>query len=752
VTQPIAPSFCNRCGNSVNAGAHYCAVCGNDVSGAQASLATEQMRVEPPRAGGDGMWQEQQELLREATLGEYEILGELGRGGMAAVYLGHEIALDRKVAIKVMSPALVHGDGMIERFKREARTAASLSHPNIIPVYAVRETDRLLFFVMKFISGRPLDSVVKELGPLPIPMVQMILQQVGGGFGYAHRRGIIHRDIKPANVMIDDEGWSVITDFGIAKVSQAEGLTMTGMTVGTPTYMSPEQCMAQDVTGASDQYSLGVVAYEMITGRPPFTGGSMMAIMYGHFNDPPPPIEQSRPDCPDELKHAVLRMLEKDPAKRWPTMEAAVEAIGEPPGKSDDAMRSQLITLAQKSENTKLLKRLSTPLSPTPLTKRTRAAQPGQTPARGTVNPAAASRTAQARAATVVTSPAIPRQGGKGLLIGAGVLAVAVVGVLAVLQPWKGAAPAADPVTDPAITQPAADPASPTLGTPDPVVSQPAPETVVVAAPPPEPTPAAPDPALLRRQRTDYESALGGVNRSRQQAITAGATAQELRAGDSQRSRAQTLAARDQWVQAMVPLRDASDAYALAENAARARAQLAQQQAPRNSVPDPRMHPQPGPELNNPQNSPRPVQPGGQQQPDPGPAVVVPPPTTAAPPPTTAQPAGPVDERPAIENAFLTYARATSAGDLSGMLSLFPSLPKASQEAFKALWKEGTTLDTSRWKIVNTDWSPGATSAKVTVSGVSLMRDKRGKTQEVPGPRSASMEKAAGGWRISALD
>jgi len=758
VTQPIAPSYCSTCGNSVNAGAHFCAVCGNDVSGQQASMATEQIRVEPPRPpGGDGMWQEQQELLRYATLGEYEILGELGRGGMAAVYLGHEIALDRKVAIKVMSPALVHGDGMIERFKREARTAASLSHPNIIPVYAVRETDRLLYFVMKFISGRPLDSVLKELGPLPIPMVQMILHQVGGGFGYAHRRGIIHRDIKPANIMIDDEGWSVITDFGIAKVSQAEGLTMTGMTVGTPTYMSPEQCMAQDVTGASDQYSLGVVAYEMITGRPPFSGGSMMAIMYGHFNDPPPAIEQTRLDCPDELKHAVLRMLEKDPAKRWPTMEAAVEAIGEAPPKSDDAMRSQLITLAQKSDNTKLLKRLSTPISPTPLTKRTKAGQPGATPARGTVNPAAtartaASRTAQARAATVVTSAPVPKSGGKGLLIGGGVVGVGVIAVLAVLQPWKAASPPVqDAVRDTATVQPTIDLASQPVTQPPAaavVTDPPAPQGASTAEPAPA-VPAGPDPAVLRRQRGEYEQVLNSTNGARQRAIAAGATAQELRAGDSQRSRAQTLAGRDQWSAALAPLRDATDAYNLAENGARSRAQLAAQAAQQSSVPDPRLRPQQPTDPVPAPTSPR-TTPAGQQPANTPPAQADPAPATVT-PPAQSQPAA-VDERPNIENALLRYARATSANDLPGMLRLFPALPKANQEAFKALWKEGTSLDTSRWKIVNTDWEPGATSAKVTLSGESVMRDKRGKTQDVPGPRSAAMEKAAGGWRISSLD
>src|SRR5436190_8497188 len=167
------------------------------------------------------------ERLRVAAAGEYDIHGELGRGGMATVYLAHEIALERKVAIKVMHPAMIYGEGMVERFKREARTAAHLSHPNIIPVYAVREADGLLYFVMKLVEGTPLDSIMRELGKLPLPMVEAILAQVGGAFGYAHRRGVVHRDIKPSNILIDDEGWAVVTDFGIAKVQESEGLTQT---------------------------------------------------------------------------------------------------------------------------------------------------------------------------------------------------------------------------------------------------------------------------------------------------------------------------------------------------------------------------------------------------------------------------------------------------------------------------------------------------------------------------------------------
>ncbi|HYK11086.1 MAG TPA: protein kinase [Gemmatimonadales bacterium] len=303
------------------------------------------------------------DVVRHATIGEYEILAELGRGGMATVYLGHDIALDRKVAIKVMSPALLTGEGMVERFKREARTAASLSHPNIIPIYAVKEGDQIVYFVMKFVEGRPLDSIIKDTGKLPIPMIQQILQQVGSGLGYAHKRGIIHRDVKPANVMVDTEGWAVVTDFGIAKVTETKGLTMTGATVGTPSYMSPEQCAAKELTGASDQYSLGVMAYEMLAGKLPFSADSIMAIMYSHFNDPPPPLATARPDCPPEIMSAVERMLSKEPSERFPTVEDAISAIGAPALTPDDPVRTQLMSLAASNKNTEMLKRLTTPVS-----------------------------------------------------------------------------------------------------------------------------------------------------------------------------------------------------------------------------------------------------------------------------------------------------------------------------------------------------------------------------------------------------
>ena len=321
---------------------------------------------ETPGSTEERAAQELLERLRIATLGEYDILGELGRGGMATVYLAHELSLDRKVAIKVMLPAMLTGAGMVERFKREARTAANLSHPNIIPIYTVREAEGLIFCVIKLVEGTPLDAVMRELSQLPIPMVQGILAQVGGALGYAHRHGVIHRDIKPGNILIDDEGWAVVTDFGIAKVVASTGLTSTGMAVGTPTYMSPEQATADEVTGASDQYSLGVVAYEMLAGRPPFVAGSMVALMYSHNHDDPPSLKLFRHDVPEQLCNAVMRMLRKAPDERFPTMEDAVIAAGARPLMHDDPSRSQLIALAKTGLTHKIVSQAFTPRSPVP--------------------------------------------------------------------------------------------------------------------------------------------------------------------------------------------------------------------------------------------------------------------------------------------------------------------------------------------------------------------------------------------------
>src|SRR5438094_709825 len=408
---PETTSYCARCGTSLAPGAYFCLRCGTSVpvapSGGGATVAPP-VRHAPPAEHNA-----QLDALRHATLGEYEILAELGRGGMATVYLAHDLALDRKVAIKVLAPALLlMGEGMVERFKREARTAAALSHPHIIPIYAVKESEHVLYFVMKYVQGRALDTVIRDVGTLPIPMVQTILAQVGDALGYAHRHGVIHRDIKSANIMLDEDGRAVVTDFGIAKVVQAEGLTMTGVTVGTPTYMSPEQCETREVTGASDQYSLGVVAYEMLTGRLPFLGNSTMSVMYAHFNERPRPVAELRPDCPPNLAAGVMRMLEKDPAQRWPSMDDIVAVCGRPSLRHDDPVRGEMITLAKAGPGSALMAELKTPTSPIVLSK------------------------PQAHAAAATVPPA---RAGSRLWWGVGGLSgLAIAAALWWLAPWRG--------------------------------------------------------------------------------------------------------------------------------------------------------------------------------------------------------------------------------------------------------------------------------------------------------------------------
>lgn len=324
---------CRGCGESLTAEDRFCPRCGIPVSPAT-----------PTGGGAYSPWTQVLERLRSATTGEFHIVRELGRGGMAAVYLAQEVALNRLVAIKVMAPGVMMGEGMVDRFRQEAVTVANLSHPNIITIHTVRQLDDLHFFVMKYVDGRPLDIVLQSSGVLPIPMVQAILFQVGSGLAYAHRRGVIHRDVKPANILLDRDGNAIVTDFGIAKVAEVTGHTKTGTMVGTPAYMSPEQCVGEPVTWASDQYSLGIVAYELLTGAPPFAGSSY-AIMQGHLERAPAPISVQRPDCPPDVEAGVMRMLSKDPADRFPTMGEALQAIGARPLGEDDPLRAELAAL-----------------------------------------------------------------------------------------------------------------------------------------------------------------------------------------------------------------------------------------------------------------------------------------------------------------------------------------------------------------------------------------------------------------------
>jgi serine/threonine-protein kinase len=252
----------------------------------------------------------------------YDVEREIGRGGMGVVYRAIDKRLKRPVAIKLLPPELSFRRDIRQRFQREAEMAAQLSHPNIVPIYSVDEVDNLVFFVMACVDGDNLATQVRNRGPLPPEDVRRWLTEVADALAYAHARGVIHRDIKPDNILIDAvDGRAMVTDFGIARAAEGgDGarLTATGLAIGTPAYMSPEQASGdRDVDGRSDLYSLGVVAYQMLAGEPPFTGLTTPALLVKHLSEAPVPVERRRPDVPPMLAAMVMRLLEKDPDHRF---------------------------------------------------------------------------------------------------------------------------------------------------------------------------------------------------------------------------------------------------------------------------------------------------------------------------------------------------------------------------------------------------------------------------------------------------
>jgi tRNA A-37 threonylcarbamoyl transferase component Bud32 len=274
--------------------------------------------------------------LASALGAAYELERELGRGAMAIVFAARDTRLKRRVAIKLLPPELAYRADIRSRFLREAETAARLSHPNIVPIFSVDERDGLVYFVMAFVQGGSLGDRLRRSGALPIEDVRRMLREIADALDYAHKNGVVHRDIKPDNVLVDsDTGRAMITDFGIARATTAgEGtrLTATGAAIGTPTYMSPEQCSGdRDIDGRSDLYSLGALAYQMLTGEPPFDGASTPAVMVKHVTETPVPPRQRRPDIPRDLELIVLKLLEKDPANRFATGHDVIAALdGEP--------------------------------------------------------------------------------------------------------------------------------------------------------------------------------------------------------------------------------------------------------------------------------------------------------------------------------------------------------------------------------------------------------------------------------------
>ncbi|MDI1462608.1 serine/threonine-protein kinase [Catellatospora sp. KI3] len=255
--------------------------------------------------------------------GRYELATLIARGGMGEVWRAQDTVLGRQVAVKVLLPNLAADPGFSARFRAEARAMAALSHPGIVEIYDYGQADGIAYLVMQFVEGESLSSLVRRAGPVEPGHAMRLMAQAARAIHAAHLQGIVHRDVKPANLLLRADGRLALTDFGIARIVAGDRLTATGEIHGTASYLAPEQVTGEEITATTDVYALGVVAYELLTGRRPFTGDTPLSVALQHVHEPPPPLP---PDVPEPVRDLVARALAKEPADRWPTAAALAHA------------------------------------------------------------------------------------------------------------------------------------------------------------------------------------------------------------------------------------------------------------------------------------------------------------------------------------------------------------------------------------------------------------------------------------------
>ena len=305
--------LCPHCGAQAAIGARFCSSCG--------ASTTDRPPLDAPVP----------ERLQAALGPQYQVMGELGRGGFAVVYSVKDLRLNRYLAVKVIRPSLVASPTMIERFRREAQFVAQLSHPNILSVSFAGEGDGVVYYAMPRVHGHTLRETLRNTGSFPIDRALRIFGEVAAGLEHAHRKAIVHRDVKPANVMLDEGGRSLLLDFGIAKALSASGghLSISGQIIGSLEYMSPEQASgARAIDARCDIYSLGVVGFEMLTGRLPFAGGTVQEFVDQHREAKPRRVREFRADVAPAFAEAVQRCLEKNPDARWQSAAEAARVAG----------------------------------------------------------------------------------------------------------------------------------------------------------------------------------------------------------------------------------------------------------------------------------------------------------------------------------------------------------------------------------------------------------------------------------------
>ena len=298
------------------------------------------------------------EDLSGKQLGQYKLIGRLGHGGMASVYKAYQPGTDRHVAIKILPRDDMGDPNFLNRFRQEARIIANLEHPHILPVYDYGEASGYTFLVMRLVEGGTLADLLRGR-PLPLERIGKIISQVAEALDYAHSRGVVHRDIKPQNILVDANGRCLLSDFGIAKVAASSPhYTVTGSFVGTPQYASPEQALGKDLDSRSDIYSLGVILYEMATGKAPYEADTPMGLVIKHVNEPLPPPRSFNPSLPPAVESVIVRALAKDRQDRFRTA-----------GETASALAAAIVSGAQPTDQQTVLEPISTYIErlPTPI-------------------------------------------------------------------------------------------------------------------------------------------------------------------------------------------------------------------------------------------------------------------------------------------------------------------------------------------------------------------------------------------------
>lgn len=334
--EPVIPNpVCPRCGASLAAGASTCGSCGQDLLGTSAMEAD--VAENPTRARtseSPSSWEEA--LGKSASLKlspgfeiaqRYRIVGLLGRGGMGTVYRAHDRELNREVALKLLNSEIAQQKTALERFKQEIQLSSQITHKNVLRVYDLGAHESLRFLTMQFVEGEDLASLLLREGRLPLPRVIAVFRQIAMGLQAAHEIGVIHRDLKPQNIMVDRADRVYVTDFGLAKLQEASGMTETGTLFGTPRYMSPEQVKGETLDARSDIYSLGVMLYELLTGEIPFSGGTPYEVMARRLHSNPRPAIELNPEIPPWLRGVLDRCLAREPAARYPNIEALLANV-----------------------------------------------------------------------------------------------------------------------------------------------------------------------------------------------------------------------------------------------------------------------------------------------------------------------------------------------------------------------------------------------------------------------------------------